>query len=242
MKKTIHQFLIALLVTSVFSSCGADIFNGIRGNGNIVTEERKPSAPFSGIKVSAGIDLYITQGNKNKIIVEADENLQKLIKTSISDGILKIYTEENIWKSSARKVYVTLQELSLLKASSGSDVYSENTINTNEISISASSGADINISIAAENVSTSASSGSDIKISGNAINHATKASSGSSIDAYKLESKNVIARVSSGADINVTATEKIEANASSGGDIDFDGSPSKINKKTSSGGSVSKRN
>ena len=62
---------------------------------------------------------------------------------------------------------------------------------------------------------------------------------GASIDAYQLQSKNVSAKVTSGADINVYASESIVAKATSGGDIDFMGNPKKVDKKTSSGGSVS---
>lgn len=241
MKKVNIQFLAILFIATIFTSCGLDIFNGVVGNRNIVTTERTPQADFSGIKVSIGIDLFIRQGSTNAITVEADENLHDLIITEVKDGILKIYTDKNIWKAKARKVYVTIEKLSFLKATSGSDVQSETIIKTNEISISANSGAAIEIEVEAESVATSASSGSDIKITGTTINHASNASSGSSIDAYDLKSDNTIAKATSGASINIYASKKMEGKATSGGNIDFKGNPAAINKEASSGGSVSKQ-
>ncbi|QNM86954.1 DUF2807 domain-containing protein [Polaribacter pectinis] len=241
MKNSITKIIAILFVASVFSSCGVDMFNRVNGNRNVVTEERKASDNFTGIKVSTGIDLYITQGSKNKITIEADENLHDIIRTDIEDGVLKIYSEKNIWKAKARKVYVTITNLDLLKATSGSDVYSENVIKTDEISISATSGADIRIAVDAVSVETSSTSGADIKISGTTTNHASSATSGASIEAYDLESKNTIAKATSGADINIYASVNLEAKATSGGDIDFRGNPKKINKKSTSGGSVSAR-
>lgn len=241
MKNSITKTIAILFVTTLLTSCGIDMFNRVNGNRNVITKSRKANDDFKGIKVSTGIDLYITQGNRNKITVEADENLHDIIITEVEDGVLKVYSEKNIWKAKARKVHVTVKELNLLKATSGSDVYSKGTIETDEISITSTSGADIRITVDAISVETKSTSGSDIKIAGKAINHASSATSGSSIDAYDLESKNVIAKATSGADINVYASEKLDASATSGGDIDFKGNPKKINKRSSSGGDVSKR-
>jgi hypothetical protein len=158
----------------------------------------------------------------------------------VQNGILKIYSDKNIWKAKARKVYVTIENLTFLKATSGSDVRSETIIKTNEISVTATSGADINIDVEVENVETNTTSGADLIISGTAINHASSATSGSAIDAYDLKSDNVIVKVTSGADIRTYASKKIEARATSGGAVYFKGNPTVVNKKTTSGGSISK--
>ena len=239
MKKINIQFLAILFIAAIFTSCGSNMFNGAVGNRNIVTIERTIKADFTGIKVSTGIDLFIRQGSTNAITVEADENLHDLIITEVKEGILKIYTDKNIWKSKARKVYVTIENLTLLKASSGSNVKSESVINTNEIYIDASSGASIDIEVVAKSAVTEASSGSDVKIKGTTINHTARASSGSSINAYKLKSTNANASASSGASINIYASKNMDAKASSGGVIDYTGNPTKISKEASSGGSIS---
>ncbi|MCI2229544.1 DUF2807 domain-containing protein [Polaribacter sp. MSW13] len=239
MKNSITKIITFLLITSMFSSCGVDMFNRINGNKNVISQNRKTSENFTGIKVSTGIDLYITQGPKNQITVEADENLHDIIITEVEDGVLKVYSEKNIWRAKAKKVHVTIKNLDLLKATSGSDVYSKTIINTNQISITATSGADINISVNATSVETNSTSGSDIEISGTTTHHTSNATSGASIDAYKLKSKNTITKATSGADINIFASEKLDAKATSGGDIDYKGNPKQINKKSTSGGSIS---
>ena len=239
MKKINIQFLAILFIAAIFTSCGSNMFNGVVGNRNIVTIERTIKADFTGIKVSTGIDLFIRQGSTNAITVEADENLHDLIITEVKEGILKIYTDKNIWKSKARKVYVTIENLTLLKASSGSNVKSESVINTNEIYIDASSGASIDIEVVAKSAVTEASSGSDVKIKGTTINHTARASSGSSINAYKLKSTNANASASSGASIHIYASKNMDAKASSGGAIDYTGNPTSIHKEASSGGSIS---
>jgi hypothetical protein len=239
MKIANHKILTLLFVATLFSSCAIDMFNRVNGNRNVVTEDRSTKEDFTKIKVSTGLDLYISQGSKNQITVEADENLQDIIRTEVKDGVLKIYSEKNIWRAKARKVYVTVKTLEALTATSGSDAYAKETLKVNDLKISATSGADIHISVNVNTIETTATSGSNIEVSGASNNHISKATSGASIDAYQLRSKNVTVKVTSGANINVHASESIDAKATSGGDIDFKGSPKKVNKKTSSGGSVS---
>jgi hypothetical protein len=239
MKIANHKILTLLFVATLFSSCAVDMFNRVNGNRNVVTEDRSTKEDFTKIKVSTGLDLYISQGSKNQITVEADENLQEIILTEVNDGILKIYSKKNIWKAKARKVYVTIKNLEAITATSGSDVYTNEALEVNNLNINATSGADIHVSVDANTIETTATSGSNIEVSGASNNHISKATSGASIDAYQLQSKNVTVKVTSGANINVYASESIDAKATSGGDIDFKGSPKKVNKKTSSGGSVS---
>ena len=78
MKIATQKILTLLLITTLFSSCALDMFNRVNGNRNVVTEDRSTKEDFTKIKVSTGLKLYISQGSKNKIIVEADENLQDL--------------------------------------------------------------------------------------------------------------------------------------------------------------------
>lgn len=239
--KTLTKGFLLLFVTTVFTSCGVDLFNRIEGNRNVITEKREVSNDFSRVKVSSGIDLYIKQGSKTELTVEADENLHDYIMTEVDGDQLKIYVDGNIWRAKARKVYLTVTNIEELRATSGSDVYAQSVIKAKDLEVSTSSGADMRIEVDAVNVTSSSSSGSDLRITGKSNTHSTSATSGSSIHAYGLESKDVTARVSSGADIGVFASESISARASSGGDIRYKGNPEKVNKKTSSGGGVSGR-
>jgi hypothetical protein len=241
MKSSIKKLFSLLVVAVLFTSCNVNMFNRISGNNNVTSNDRSTKESFTKVKVSSGLDLYLEQGSKNTVTVEADENLQDIIITEVKDGVLKIYTEKNIWRAKSRKVYVTIKTLEAITATSGADVYATKTITSNDLKVSSTSGADIRIDVDAENVETSSNSGSDIEITGIATNHKTSASSGASIDAYNLKSKNVTANVSSGADINVFASESINARASSGGDIDFKGRPAEVKKKSNSGGSISQK-
>ncbi|WP_139956427.1 head GIN domain-containing protein [Flavicella sediminum] len=239
MKKIISKATLLLFVATLMTACHVNGFNGISGNKHVVTKDRSLKKEFTKIDVSQGITVYLTMGNKSTVVLEADENLHDIIITEIVDGVLKIYAKENIRKAKARNVHVTAPKINTIEASSGSRVVSENTMIVDNFDAKASSGASIEFLIITENINSTSSSGSTIKLKGKAYVHQAKASSGSSIHANDLDTEEALAKVSSGASINLNATHKLNAKASSGGSIHFTGKPKEIVKNSSSGGNIS---
>ena len=237
--KTIVKITTMLVLLITTSSCFIDGMTGIRGNGSIVSEDRTINSNFDEIKVQQGITLYLTQDNTAELSVEADENIIDLLITEVKNNELKVYFEKNVYRAKARNVYLTTSDISKIKTSSGASVKSENTLQVNTLKLDASSGSSIKIYTNADEIKSSTSSGASIDIYGTSETLSADASSGSSIDADKLETIDAYATASSGASIDVNVSGKFTANASSGGDIDFEGSPTSVDKNTSSGGSVS---
>ena len=237
--KTLTKITAMLLLLISTTSCFVDGFTGIKGNRNVVSEDRTISDNFDEIKVQQGIQLFITQDNTTEIKVEADENIIDLLITEVKDNELKIYFEKNVNRAKARNVFLSTATIKKIKASSGASVKSENTFQVASLDLDASSGSSIKFYVSADDVTTETSSGANIKVYGKSKSFSGKASSGSSIDADELEAIDAYAKASSGANINVNVTGKLTAKASSGVDIDYEGSPTDINKDTSSGGSVS---
>lgn len=239
MKSTIKKMLFLVLITTLLSSSSVDMFNGINDDRNVVTKNRTTNADFSKIKVNTGLELEISQGNENKIVLEADENLHDIIFTEVENGVLKIYSEKSIWKAKSKKVFVTVKNLHELSTTSGAFVNNETIFKADTLTVIATSGAEINFSVEANSIITVATSGADLKIAGKANYHNSNATSGASIRAKSLESATVFANVTSGADIDIFASETFNANATSGEDINYFGNPKKATKKTTSGGSIS---
>lgn len=238
--KSLVKLSLALVTILFITSCKIDV-NRIKGNKNVVEKNRNITSTFSKVKVSNGIKVVIGQGNDVEVLVEADENLHDIIKTEVENDVLKIYAEKNIWNAKARKVYVTTPSLEGITASSGSNVSTEDVFKAKNFTAKSSSGSNLKVQIKANSLTGSSSSGSSLKLTGSCNEAELSSSSGSSLDAEELISQIVYAKASSGSNIDTHATESIIAKASSGGDIDFWGDPKNVEKKASSGGSVSKK-
>jgi hypothetical protein len=103
----------------------------------------------------------------------------------------------------------------------------------------ASSGSVLEIEgISGGNVSLRASSGANLMAEGRCDRLSVGVSSGSSLKAAGLICSRAEAEASSGGTAELHATEQVRARASSGGSIRVAGSPGKRDTKTSSGGSV----
>lgn len=238
--KTIIKITAIFLLIFTTSSCMLDGF-GIKGNRNVVSEHRKISSDFEGIKVSQGITVYLTQGNDTDLTVEADENIIDILITEVKGDVLHIYFDKNVNRAKARNVYLTAEDINNIRTSSGSHVKMENTLHAKSMDLRSSSGSGIRGDFDVSKITCSTTSGANITISGSASFIGASASSGSHINARDLESKVSSADVSSGAGINLYAKDELTANASSGGNIGYYGNPEVVNKSKSSGGNISKR-
>jgi hypothetical protein len=245
-KRTIMTTLIKILITTILSlilfSCNFDLnFTGVNGNGNVKLENRALNESFNAIKTSQGLDVYLTQGNEESIVIEADENLHNLIKTEVKNNELRIYAEKNIGYASSKKIMITFKDVSKITSTSGSDVISTNTINADYLELNSSSGSDMKLDLNTKNLHCYSSSGSDLNLSGKTEKLIADASSGSDIKAADLIAESSQVKATSGADITINTAKELTADANSGGDIKYYGNPEKVIKTDSHSGNITKQ-
>jgi len=209
-----------------------------------ISAQDKESRPIpdiiTSIKVTSGLDLYISLGDKVSLEIEADKGYLHRVITEVKGHQLRIYTEGRInWKRTyLPKVYVTLTDIKNITSSGGSDVFTRNTIKVDSLVLNASSGSDMYAEVDTRKLFLNSSSGSDLKVKGKTIYLNASAGSGSDIIAEDLAAKYVTVKASAGSDASVYALESIDAHSSSGSDIIVYGSPTTKNLKESSGGDI----
>lgn len=231
--------LVSLFILAVLSSSCIFMSPPVKGNGNVVEEKRK-AGKFNEIKVSRGMNVYISQGNENEVLVKADDNLLEFIETEVEGRVLKVTANRNIGRATSKKVLVTVRDLKSIQSVAGSNVFSEEMLKCKDLDLQGSAGSNIKIEVSAENMDVRSSAGSNVKIDGQTKFFTGKASAGSNIKAEGLTAINCNAETSSGANIWITVTDEFQANASSGGNIFYSGSPKTTNIKRSSGGNIIK--
>ncbi len=240
---TLSKIIVTTLLSLLLFSCNFDMnFGvGVSGNGNVRIQDRALNESFNAIEASHGLDVFLTQGNDEGIVVEADENLLQLIKTEVKNNVLHIYAEKNIGQATSKKIMVNFKGISKVSSSSGSDVVATNTITSDYLELNTSSGSDMKLTINTQNLNCNASSGSDLLLSGKTDKLTANASSGSDIRAADLIAQASHVSANSGADITVNTSKKLVANANSGGDIRYYGNPEIVNKNDSPSGSIRKQ-
>lgn len=236
---TLVKILILALISLFFSSCAFDVQfgefgNGVKGNGDIITENRSTHDEFTQVSAQEGLMVYVTQADEYSIKVEADENVIDLIGTDIKEGRLKIHARKNIGRAT-KKVYVSMPTITTLKSSSGAHLSSENEINSKELIVDGSSGAHIRLNVDTDEIEIDASSGANLTVRGTADETDIDVSSGGNINAKNLETDFCEADASSGGNLSIHVNKNLNAEASSGGNISYSGNAKVKHNKMISG-------
>jgi hypothetical protein len=207
-------------------------------------EKRMLSGSFTAIKVSSGIDLYLSQGNEESIAVSAsDPKYMNRLKTEVENGTLKIYYDNNgvMWNNNEKrrlKAYVSFKILERLIGSSGADVQVKGKLDMAILAMDFSSGATFNGDVNIAEVTVEQSSGAEINVTGKAEKLKVELNSGAIFKGFDLTVEYCDAKASSGGGIRVNVNKELNAKASSGGGIKYKGAGVIKDLSVSSGGNV----
>lgn len=255
----------------------------ITGSGNIITR-RVSIADFSRIETSRAVHLVVEKRSGREAIIEADDNIMPYVIVEVDGGCLNVGIDDDIKSLNNVTVKVTVPSdgnISAISASSASRVTVETEIKSPKLMLDASSAANINITksdvgtcsieassaanvegaIKADNCVIDMSSASDVNVallavkcdvtatsaasatlSGEAGDIEITVSSAAKVDAMDLNARNADVSASSGGSIKITCMKSIDASASSGGSVKYaaKGDLDPELRHTSSGGSVKK--
>ena len=229
-------WFIVLLVASV--SCQYH-YDSISGNGKvkkaIISEDTIRS-----ISISNKLNALIVPSDTFRVELSADENLHEHIRTDIHNGHLSIYSERHIRMAKMKEVRIFTNCMENIEASAGSNVYNNDTLNCDEIIISASSAADVSINGNFQRIDITASSGSDLHLAGSAVHAIIKLNSAADLHAYDFIIQDADVIVSSASDARVHVVGEARFDASSAADIRYMGNPEIIESRTSSAADIEK--
>jgi len=236
MKKIIA--IVLVLATFLSASAQKTIVNDANA-------EKRNVPGFSGITVSGGIDIYLTQGNEDGIAVSATETKYRdRIKTEVKNGMLKIWYDGQgfSWNSGNKKLraYISFKNINQLHASGSSDVYISGTLKAADLAIELSGSSDLKGVVDIETLKAGISGASDISISGKVGSLNIDASGSSDFKNYDLVVQNCEAHASGSSDVQVTVEKELNGSASGSSDIRIKGN-GQIKKMSTSGSSSIKK-
>lgn len=237
--RLLFKIFFSAFAATILSSCPF-LGPSVRGDGEVV-EQVRDLGKFSGVKVTSGMNVEFVQGDETRVVVVADENLQKVIETKVIGGTLEIRALANIWSATSKKVVITTNNLWEIKGTAGSNISTDGQLIVDQLNIRASAGSNFRMNLVGQYIDISISSGANVFLSGKSKELIARSSSGSNLKAEDFKAEISDIKVSSGSNAWVTTMKELTAHASSGGNIFSYGNPSKTNTTTSSGGNVKQR-
>ncbi|MEP6927702.1 MAG: head GIN domain-containing protein, partial [Ginsengibacter sp.] len=201
---------------------------------------------FSGIKVSGGIDVFLSQADSYSLAVSADEEKYRdNIKTEVKNGVLVIsYGNDHFgWSSGDKKLraYVSFKSLESLEASGACDLSIAGTLNANSMLIKLSGASDIKGPVKITDLTLNLSGASTVKINGSAENLNITASGASDVKNYDFVIENCVAKLSGASDVRITVRNSISGSASGASTLHYEGNPERKDVATSGASSISQK-
>src|SRR5258706_1319416 len=178
-----RKIFLLIVVASIVSHTSLDAQDNvcdknkprIEGNGNIITRTVNVQ-PFDQIDVSGVFSLKLSQGNKEEVRIEADDNLQDLFEVKNEGSTLAISMKKETNFNSRKK-------LKSMDLKTVGDVTSEQSLSFDEVKIGNKSVGSVDLKLTAQSVDLNNKSVGNLTLNGKAQNAVIRNKSVGSIEA-----------------------------------------------------------
>jgi hypothetical protein len=229
--KSLIYFTLSLVL---LSSCGETI----KGDGNLVTEER-PMEAFTELKVSGMFTVVLIQGEP-KVVIDTDQNLLEHISTAVDKNKLTLSSNNKMLQTDQLVLTVYYRSIEEVDLSGACDLETSGSINGESFALEVSGAAEADLTLNVTNFELELSGGGDIDLKGIANNVAIGISGAAEVNAFELESKKANISVSRAGEVEINASEELDVDISGAGEITYIGNPT-IKKNISGVGELKQK-
>ncbi|HWJ91846.1 MAG TPA: head GIN domain-containing protein [Flavisolibacter sp.] len=214
MRKIVFTSLAAAFLAGT-ASAQENKTETIEGNGKSVTRD-VPVSSFDALKASGVYELKLSQGSKETVKIEADENLQEYFTVRNDGNKLVIDMEKLKNKSlnnkSKMKVYVTFKRLKELELSTVGNVASDEPLAFDDLALKNRSVGNVDLNMTVNKLEMKNSSVGNVKLTGKAQDAVVKNSGVGSLQAgnFVVQTMNIENTGVGGAEVNAEKGLKVK--------------------------------
>jgi hypothetical protein len=223
------------LPAPIFPSC-----EKIKGKGEVVTVTRT-TANYNSIDLAMSATVYFTQGTDYTLQLSGQENVLTQVVTEVDGNQLVIRVKGGVILGSHEpiKVYVSAPSVSKLAVSGSGDIFIDNVLTAEKLSLDVSGSGSINLGTVdlGHLVSHISGSGSIRAVSGTATREDLNISGSGTVDIRNVEAATVYSTTSGSGETYIHATTLLDVTISGSGNVWYYGTPG-INTHISGSGNV----
>lgn len=239
MKKFIY---FTIIIAFFVGACNAVGGERVEGSGNVISQDRSVTG-FSAVRSAGSFDVYLSSGPGQSVRVEAEDNLQPYIETTLNGGELDIDTKEGFRLKSNKpvKIYISSPNFSKVQLSGSGDIISQNRISgTDKIELAVSGSGNIKVDLNAPSVGAEMSGSGNINLSGIAKQFSGSVSGSGDIKAMDLKTEETAITILGSGNADVFASSRLNVKVSGSGDVRYKGGAQEVSSNIAGSGSVKK--
>lgn len=232
---------ILLLTLLCFTISNAQKFKKIKGNEKIVTITRT-TTQYEKISAAGSFDVKLISGKEGNIAIKGDENLLEYIKTEVKDGTLLVYFEKGkniqLNYNSTIEITIPFEKISKLNFTGSGNLSSSDSINSENLDFTVAGSVNIKFESVSTNLKISKSGSGNLSVKGKTTNLEVNNAGSGNASLSDLTSENAVANQSGSGSVNLFCTKNLQAKSVGSGNIQYKGSPEKVDKNTVGSGSI----
>jgi Putative auto-transporter adhesin, head GIN domain len=213
-----RKILIVLLVGCVVVVAGCHL-PGIRGNGQIKTEERQVGA-FANLDAGGAFEIEWENGSP-ALRITTDENLLPYIENNVSDDTLRLRTREHVWPTHGIKVVISSP------TRTGGRIRGAVKLTAKQLS--------------GPTFALESKGASDVTLAGNVDRLLVDMTGASQLAADGLQVKTAEISTTGAGDAEVAVTDTLNVVITGAGKVTYSGNPPTIKKQITGAGSIRHR-
>jgi Putative auto-transporter adhesin, head GIN domain len=233
MKTNFFILSIILLFTTTTYGCWTE------GSGRTVTETRELET-FGGIELKSSANIYVTQGDKQEVRIEAEDNLIGKIKTTVKNNSLVVDAEDNIKFTKPVTIYITVKDLCLLELTGSGNIVTRSQFQCEFMSLKLSGSGDIRVMIDSKSLKANLSGSGNLDLKGSSSETDIRISGSGNIDARGLNSFSSAVAISGSGTSTVDVKNDLNVTITGSGNVYYVSEPGKISSKIIGSGEISK--
>lgn len=243
MRKWIVLSVVLVLVLTACNGGLAINVGGVQGSGKMSSETRALEG-VSQVELASFGELTVLMGDKEEIVIEAEDNILPLITTNVTAGKLVISTRPNTSIGASQRVRYTLTVKSmdtLVLAGSG-NIKVVGTLKGRDVTVKIAGSGDITIEdVQASDLFVDISGSGSVDVRGKADTLLAEINGSGSTNGSDLESRSAKAHIFGSGDIHVWVTEALDVIIDGSGNVEYFGNPSTLTQSTPGSGNIISR-
>ncbi len=248
---------MALASLLLCAGCRFEINEGVRGNGDVVTETREVNR-IDAVYLRCQGDLVITLGDREELVVQAESNLLELIETEVEDGTLTLRTTRgtNLRTTKSIRFALTVRALEAIRSTGSGDITAPRLqakrmdieltgsgdldlkgLETGECSLRLTGSGDATIGeLRADELTVRQTGSGDVEIdAGVTAQFAAHITGSGECQAAELRTRHATVRITGSGGVDVYVEDSLDCRISGSGGVRYGGDPAVEVKSTGSG-------
>lgn len=230
----------SLLMIALLTSCQPDE-SVIASSDSLVHESRLDS--FEKIIFEAGVGrLYVTQGDKESLRIQASAEVLDMITATINDGTLRLGIKEKKYPFSEKvKFYVAMKTLSSITLNGNGELQSEGTLAIDSLEVDLNGSGSVSLDVKGKGLRVTISGSGDADIKGQVEEQVVHIAGAGTYHAQDLLSKDAVLTLNGSGNVLVNVTENLKVDIYGSGSVRFRGHP-KLTQAIQGSGAITSLN